>query len=205
MFSFLRRYRELLIVGTLLLAPLISYLSSGHRGREPNFVDRAVLFISAPVQSVLTSAIDGVGGVGSGYLALRGAHEEALVCRTGLAEAHAELNSLKEAQAENARLKALLTYVEDSVDQEIVARVIGLNPSPQFQSIRVNRGEDDGVRAGMPVVTAEGAVGQIIRSVGGSADVMLLTDKVPTAVPGAGRYRSMPPPAAPPFQEGPRP
>ena len=52
MFSFLRRYRELLIVGTLLLAPLISYLSSGHRGREPNFVDRAVLFISAPVQSV---------------------------------------------------------------------------------------------------------------------------------------------------------
>ena len=28
----------------------------------------------------------------------------------------------------------------------------------------------------MPVVTAEGAVGQVIRSVGGSADVMLLTD-----------------------------
>lgn len=176
MMSFLRRYRELLIVGTLLLAPLISYLSTGHRGREPNFVDRAVLFISAPVQSLLTTVIDGVGGAGSGYVALRGAHEEALVCRTGLAEAHAELNSLKEAEAENARLKSLLNYVEDTVDQEIVARVIGLNPSPQFQSIRINRGEDDGVRAGMPVVTSEGAVGQIIRSVGGSADVMLLTD-----------------------------
>lgn len=176
MFSFLRRYRELLIVGALLLAPLISYLSYGHRGREPNFVDRTVLFISTPVQSLLTQAIDGVSGLGSGYIALRGAHEEALECRTGLAEAHAELNSLKEAEAENARLKAMLGYVQDSVDQEIVARVIGLNPSPQFQSIRINRGEDDGVRVGMPVVTAEGAVGQIVRAVGGSADVMLLTD-----------------------------
>lgn len=176
MFSFLRRYRELLIVGTLLLAPLISYLSTGHRGREPNFVDRAVLFISAPVQSVLTSTIGALSGVGSGYVALRGAHEEASVCRTGLAEAQAEVNSLKEAEAENARLKALLSYVEDSVDPKIVARVIGLNPSAQLQSIHINRGEDDGVRLGMPVVTAEGAVGQVIRSVGGTADVMLLTD-----------------------------
>ncbi|MDP3155680.1 MAG: rod shape-determining protein MreC [Archangium sp.] len=163
-------------MGTLLLAPLVSYLWTGHRGREPNIVDRAVLFVSAPVQSVLTSAIDGVSSMGSGYLALRGAHEEALECRTGLAMAHAELNSLREAEAENARLKALLSYVEDTVDQEIVARVIGLNASAQFQSIRINRGEDDGVRFGMPVVTAEGAVGQIVRSVGGSSDVMLLTD-----------------------------
>ncbi|MDP2276314.1 MAG: rod shape-determining protein MreC [Archangium sp.] len=176
MFSFFQRYRELLTVGTLLLAPLVSYLWTGHRGREPNIVDRAVLFVSAPVQSVLTSAIDGVSSMGSGYLALRGAHEEALECRTGLAMAHAELNSLREAEAENARLKALLSYVEDTVDQEIVARVIGLNASAQFQSIRINRGEDDGVRFGMPVVTAEGAVGQIVRSVGGSSDVMLLTD-----------------------------
>jgi rod shape-determining protein MreC len=176
MFSFFQRYRELLIVGTLLLAPLISYLTVGHRGREPNFVDRAVLFVSAPVQSVLTSAIDGVGNAGNGYVALRGAHEEALVCRRELAETHAELNALKEAEAENARLKALLSYVEDTVDQEIVARVIGLNPSAQFQSIRLNRGEDQGVRFGMPVVTAEGAVGQVVRAVGGSADVMLLTD-----------------------------
>ena len=176
MFSFLRRYREVLVVAVLLLGPLISYLSSGHRGREPNVVDRAVLWVSAPVQSLLTWAIDGVGGAGSGYLALRGAHEEALVCRTSLAEAHAELNSLKEAQAENARLKSMLNYVEDSVDQEIVARVIGLNPSPYFQSIRINRGEDDGVRVGMPVVTPEGVVGQVVRAVGTSADVMLLTD-----------------------------
>ena len=42
MFSILRRYREVLVVAVLLLGPLISYLSTGHRGRDPNFVDRAV-------------------------------------------------------------------------------------------------------------------------------------------------------------------
>lgn len=176
MFSFLRRHRELLIVGALLLVPLVSYLSSGHRGRSPNFVDRTVLFISTPAQTLFTRTLDGVASLINGYVALRGAHDEALVCRTGLAEAHAEVNALREAEAENARLKAMLGYVEDSVDQEIVARVIGLNPSPQFQSIRINRGEDDGVRVGMPVVTPEGAVGQVVRAVGSSADVMLLTD-----------------------------
>jgi rod shape-determining protein MreC len=203
MFKFLGRYRELLIIGGLLIAPLISYLASGHRGRDPNFIDRTVLFVSAPVQSLFTWIFEGVGGVGGGYIALRGSHEEAKVCRVELAEAHAELNSLKEAQAENLRLKAMLNYVEASVDQEIVARVIGLNPSAQFQSIRINRGEDDGVRVGMPVVTAEGVVGHIVRAVGTSADVMLITDpqsrigavvqrsRVRATVMGAGGARAL--------------
>lgn len=176
MFSFFSRFRELLIIGGLLLWPLISYLSFGHRGRDPNFIDRTVLFISMPVQTALSSVVNGVTGIGSGYVALRGAHQEANECRVQLSEANAENNSLKEAQAENARLKAMLGYVEASIDQEIIAQVIGLNPSPQFQSIRINRGEDDGVRVGMPVVTADGVVGQIVRSVANSADVMLLTD-----------------------------
>jgi rod shape-determining protein MreC len=176
MFAFLKRSRELLIVGTLLVWPLISYLWSGHRGRDPNFIDRAVLFVSTPVQSLFTWVVDGIGGVGGGYIALRGAHEEAQECRVSLAESRAELNALKEAQAENVRLRAMLQYTEDTIDQEIVARVIGLNPSAQFNSIRVNRGENDGVRVGMPVVTPEGVVGHVVRAVGTSADVMLITD-----------------------------
>lgn len=179
MFRFLRflsRHREPLIVAALLVSPLVSFLTSGHRGREPNFVDRLVLGISSPVQALLTWVFDGVSGAVSGYVALRGAHEEALACRTELAEAHAALNALKEAEAENRRLKAALNYVEQTTDQEIVARVIGLNPSARFQSIRIDRGENDGVRVGMPVLTPDGVVGQVVRAVGGSADVMLLTD-----------------------------
>jgi rod shape-determining protein MreC len=176
MFSLLQRYRDILIVGVLLLYPLGQYLSTGHKGREPNLVDRGILMVAAPVQSGLTWVVDGVAGSVNGYVALRGSHEEARELRERLAEAHAELNALKESEAENARLKALLGYVEGSVEPEIPAKVVGLNPSAQFVSVRINRGEDQSVHTGMPVVTPEGVMGQVVRAVGGSADVMLICD-----------------------------
>ncbi len=176
MFSLLKRYRDVLIVAALLLYPMVTYLSSGHRGRDPNFVDRAVLWVAAPIQDALTSITNGVGGGVSGYLALRGSHEEALSCRTELSETRAELHALKEAEGTNARLKAMLGYVDTTPELEVAARVIGINLSPHFLSMRINRGEDDAVRKGMPVVTPEGVVGQVVSSVGGSAEVMLVSD-----------------------------
>lgn len=176
MLSLFKRYRELLIVGTLLLYPLITYLSSGHRGREPNFADRAVLWISAPVQRGLTSLIEGSRGGVDGYIALRGAREQRDQCVAQLSASQAELNAMREARAENERLRALLGYTETTVEPEIAARVIGVNASPHFISLRINRGESDGVRTGMPVLTSDGVVGQVSRVVGGSADVMLVTD-----------------------------
>ena len=138
----LQRYRELLTVSVLLLWPLVGYLTKGHRGREPNFIDRTVLWLTTPAQSAMTWAVSSVVGGVDGYVALRGAHEEANECRVSLSQSQAEANSLRGMQAENLRLKAMLNYSEESVDQEIVARVIGLNPSAQFLSIRINRGED---------------------------------------------------------------
>ncbi|MBL9039726.1 MAG: rod shape-determining protein MreC, partial [Archangium sp.] len=166
-----------MIVAALLIAPLSSYLSNGHRGRDPNFIDRALLGLSWPVQASLTGVVQQSVALVQGYIALRGAHDEALACEARLAEAHAERNALREAAAENVRLKQALGYVEGSVDSEIMARIIGLNPSAQFLSVRIDRGENDGVRVGMPVVTPEGVLGQVVRATGGSADVMLLTDQ----------------------------
>lgn len=176
MFSFLNRHREPLLVGALIIVPLISFLSRGGRGREPNVVDRAVLAVSSPLQSALTGAFGGVSGVIDGYLALRGAHLEATSCRAQLAETQAELNTLTEARAENERLKAALAFSEAASGPAVVARVIGLNASPQFQSFRIDRGEAEGVRVGMPVVTPKGVVGQVVRAVAGSADVMVMID-----------------------------
>lgn len=176
MFSLLKRYRDVLLVGALLLYPLATYLSSGHKGREPNFVDRAVLWVAAPIQAALTWATDGVGNGVSGYVALRGAHEEAQACRVQLAETRAELHTLKEAEGANARLQALLGYSEGTVEPEVAARVIGINLSPHFLSMRLDRGETDGVRVRMPVVTPEGVVGQVVNAVGHTSDLMLISD-----------------------------
>jgi rod shape-determining protein MreC len=175
-FSFLRRHRDRLLVSALLLGPLLMFLSVGHKGRESNLVDRGVLALASPVQQGLQWSLDGAAASISGYLALRGAHEEAQACRGALSMSRAELNALKEAALENERLKRLLAYSETTIDAEIPARVIGINPSAQFFSVRINRGEADGVRLGSPVLTPDGVVGQVVRIAGGSADVMLMSD-----------------------------
>lgn len=176
MFSFLQRHRDGLIVSALLLGPLLLFLSVGHKGRESNAVDLGVLALAAPVQQALQWGVDGVVGSISGYVALRGAHEEAQACRGALSLSRAELNALQEAALENERLKRLLAYSESTIDAELPARVIGINPSAQFFSVRINRGQADGVRLGSPVLTPDGVVGQVVRVAGSSADVMLMSD-----------------------------
>lgn len=186
--SLLKRYREPLLVGLLLLLPLARFLSSGHKGRAPDLIDRGLLALSSPLQSGATWVLEGARGGVVGYVALRGAREEAASCRAELSASRAELNMLREAGLENARLKKLLGYADSSSSQELHARVVGLNPSPQFVSVRLDRGESDGVKKGMPVVTPDGVVGQVARASGGSADVMLLTD--PSSRVGVAVQRS---------------
>jgi rod shape-determining protein MreC len=174
--TFLKRYREPLFVGLLLIFPLARFLSSGGKGREPELVDRALMALSSPLQNGATAALEGVRDGFGGYVALRGAHEEAAMCRQELSQARAELNTLREAGLENERLKKLLAYADTTGTQEVHARVVGLNPSAQFLSVRLSRGESDGVKKGMPVLTPDGVVGQVARASGGYSDVMLLTD-----------------------------
>jgi rod shape-determining protein MreC len=63
--------------------------------------------------------------------------------------------------------------------EKISARVIAKDISPLFRVIRVrlDRGRDDRVVPGMPVVSTEGLVGQISRVEDRYADVMLTVDE----------------------------
>lgn len=56
------------------------------------------------------------------------------------------------------------------------ARVIGQSPSLWYSTIELNRGASDGVRRGMPVISAEGLAGTVTATTRGSAFVTLITD-----------------------------
>jgi rod shape-determining protein MreC len=174
--SFLKRYRELIVVGTLLLYPFASFLTRGHAAREPNFVDRGVLWITSPMQKALIWSFDGIAEGWSGYVALRGVRVENGALREENRRLRAQANELAEARAQNERLKRMLAYTESTPDQQVPARVLGVNPVATLLSLRIDRGEDDGIRRGMPVVTPDGVVGQIQRVTGQYADVVLITD-----------------------------
>jgi rod shape-determining protein MreC len=171
-----KRYRRFLFVSVLLLYPLAAFLVSGRRGREPNFIDRAVIAVTSPLQSGLNSVIDAVVGTVHHYVDLRGVREENDALRLENMQLRAAVQMLGEARAENERLKQLLAYAEKVPGQKIPARVVGVNPVAKLLSVRISSGERQGVVQGMSVVTPDGIVGQVIRTMGGYADVALVTD-----------------------------
>jgi rod shape-determining protein MreC len=171
-----KRYRRFLFVSVLLLYPLVAFLVSGRRGREPNFIDRAVIAVTSPLQSGLNSVIDAVVGTVHHYVDLRGVREENDALRLENMQLRAAVQMLGEARAENERLKQLLAYAEKVPGPKIPARVVGVNPVAKLLSVRISSGERQGVAQGMSVVTPDGIVGQVIRTTGGYADVALVTD-----------------------------
>jgi len=59
----------------------------------------------------------------------------------------------------------------------VMARVIGASAGTASHTIEIDRGERDGIRRNMAVITPDGAVGKIIESYRDTAQVLLLSDK----------------------------
>jgi len=174
--SFFKRNREPLTVIVLLLVPLALFLTAGRKVREPMFLDRTVVGVTAPLAKGITWGVDGAVSVWNGYFWLRGLRQENQALREENVRLQADVHTLEEVRLENERLRKLLNYAEAKGGQPIAARVIGVNPDPNNLSLRIDRGEADGVAQGMPVVTPEGIVGHVIRALAHSADVLLLHD-----------------------------
>lgn len=176
MLALLKRHREPLLVLVLLAYPLISLLGSGRRVREPNVIDRALLGVSAPIQRGLVACIDGVSGAWERYVSLRQVARENHAMREEIVNLRQAVSGMQEAKTENDRLRRLLNYAETEAGPLVAARVVGINPDPNRLTVRIDRGEADGVRRNMPVATPDGVVGQVLRVTSGSADVLLLAD-----------------------------
>lgn len=84
-----------------------------------------------------------------------------------------------DAARQNQQLQKLLALDKASgldATRPVSARVIGQSPTLWYSTIVVDRGTGDGVRAGQPVVTGDGLIGQVTTASGNSSVVTLITD-----------------------------
>ncbi len=94
-----------------------------------------------------------------------------------IARLQAEIITLKQQLSETSILEALVDFARVNPDNRYVAAsVIGRDPSPFVKYVIINRGSDDGLRRGMPVVTQQGLVGRIAAVTAGAARIQLITD-----------------------------
>jgi len=84
---------------------------------------------------------------------------------------------LREADIERTNLREQLQFkLANPTYESLGAEVIGHDPSNLLHHLIIDRGTNDGLAVGMPVVTARGLVGRITSVYPQSARVMLLTD-----------------------------
>ena len=161
----------------LLALPFVFYASNSRVTRDHNVIDRVLVTVSAPVQWVVISILDGVAQVWRRYVALVGVQQDNAKLRQENARLRAAVAIRREERQENERLRALLALRQRSPAVAMtLARVIATSPSPLFRSLRVDRGLDDGITIGAPVVTYDGVVGRVAGLSAGYADVMLIVD-----------------------------
>ena len=88
-----------------------------------------------------------------------------------------QIIELQQQLAETRILSALVDFARANPENRYqAAAVINRDPSPFMQYVIINRGSDDGLRRGMPVVTQQGLVGRISAVTAGAAHVQLITD-----------------------------
>jgi rod shape-determining protein MreC len=88
-----------------------------------------------------------------------------------------QIVELQQQVTEAQLLSTLVDYERRHVDnQYTAASVIARDVSPFMHYVIIDRGSDDGLRKGMPVITQQGLVGTIAAVTAGAARVQLIND-----------------------------
>lgn len=130
-----------------------------------------------PVVKVLGIPVQAWGQGGDYLGGLRAALDEAHAAQARLAEQAAHAARADALAQENARLRALLALRPAVQVKTQAAEVLYEAPDPFSRKVFLDRGGQQGVMAGSPVINEAGVLGQVTRVYPYSAEVTLLLDK----------------------------
>jgi rod shape-determining protein MreC len=132
----------------------------------------------SPFERAGARGIGNIRGTWSHYFALQNTSRENEELKRENDALKLRVNQLQSKAAESDRLAALLNFRQSQHDVPMLAaRVIGTSADTASQTIYLDRGERDGIRHNMGVITPDGVVGKVIESYRDTAQVLLLTDK----------------------------
>lgn len=89
-----------------------------------------------------------------------------------------ELQKARTIQSENEQLKSLLKLSEATGRKTMAARVLSIDNSPVRHVMMLDKGTDDHVTTGQPVLSEHGVIGQVIEVSKRSSTVLLVSDSL---------------------------
>ncbi len=170
-----RRARLLLIavtVGHIILISTQVSTESGASLLEAGFVSAVT-----GAQETAWTLIGGVRDVWSGYVALRSVRRQNDELVRQVTDLRVRLQEERAAARGAVQLREALGLRARLPLSSIAAEVVAGTASPDFRSVTIGKGTDDGVHRDMAVMAPAGVAGRVVRATGSTAIVQLLVDR----------------------------
>jgi len=175
------RYRNVTILVAILFVQVLGLAVQVKRRSSADESTRVIRLwtVSAvtPLEKALVWCQNGLGGIWSNYVYLRGVRQENRELKFEIERLRLEQVRLSDDAQQARRLQALLSFKETYIAKTVAAQVIGSSGSEQSRSIYIDKGTSAGVDKDMAVITADGLVGRVLRAFGSSAQVLLINDQ----------------------------
>lgn len=131
----------------------------------------------APLQSLASNVFSPVGNFFGGLTKYGSLKDENAKLRADLEKARGDALSSEGAEREREALLELMRLDFAATIPAVAARVVSTSPSNFQNTVVVDRGTDQHIVAGMPVVTGAGLVGRVQQVSKTRATIQLLTDR----------------------------
>ncbi len=175
--EWLFRLRVPLLFSGLVVLALATMAIDRRRGDENlPWWSGTLLEVAVPIQKMVAIPAEAARDLWSHYIHLVDVRAENGDLRDRLARLEEENLQYREALIASGRLERVAAMRDDLPVPMLPAEVVGQDISPWYRSVLLDRGGNDGVRAGMPVVTDRGVVGLVTAASRNATKTMLLLD-----------------------------
>jgi rod shape-determining protein MreC len=183
------RIRALALLGIVAGVCLV-LLTLQMRGRSVGASD-ALAVVTTPIQTVLARVNRATLGVWGTYRDWKSVRAQNRRLRDETQRLRVEALRVTETEAENQRLRRLLTLKESLPLETMAGEIIAREWGGWVRSLTINRGRGDAVARLTAVIAPDGLVGRIVDVRAGSSVVQVLTD--PASTVGAHVVRTRTP------------
>jgi len=172
------RHKSLVLLAGVILLQVLLLAVQIKRDSQGRLIRVWTVGAVSPFQRAGASGIGGIRGIWNHYFALQNASRENERLRSENDTLKLQINQLQSRAAEADRLAWLLNFRQAHQNVPMLgARVIGTSADTQSQTVYLDRGERDGIKRNMGVITPDGVVGKVIEAYSNTSQVLLLSDK----------------------------
>ena len=178
--SVLSRYKNLIVLVVILFAQVLGLAVQVKRTTDTEssrLIRIWAITAVTPFERAFNRVQMGTWNLWHNYFYLRGVRAENRELKAQLEQLRIEQVRLSEDAEQARRLQVLLGFKEQYIQKTMPAQVIGSSGSEQSRSVFIDKGERNGLKPDMAVITSDGIVGKVLKVFHSTSQVLLIDDQ----------------------------